>query len=111
MAFLAPIQYWICGYCSWQAMKNLEREILWKKHARRKSPSQMKIDFLNPSLSNLQCCQKIQRGKYFGVCFGFFFEGRGPFTIGLYYQKSKSYTEENSKVCEIPMYSSCALNP
>lgn len=50
MAFLAPIQYWICGYCSWQAMRNLEREILWKKNARRKSLSQMKIDFSQPFL-------------------------------------------------------------
>lgn len=44
-----------------------------------------RLIFLNPSFSNLQCCQKIQREKYFSVCFGlfFFFEGWGPFRPAL----------------------------
>lgn len=87
MVFLAPIQYRICGSCSWQAMKKLESEILGKNQARKKSPAQMKINFLNPSFSNLQCYQKIERGKCFAFGLGVFWMDDVPLTIGLHYQK------------------------
>lgn len=79
MAFLAPIQYWICGYCSWQAMKNLERQILWRKHSWGKSPSQMKIDFSQPFFQQSAMLSEDSEGERlwcFWVVllrFGFFF--------------------------------------